>query len=321
MPFFSIVVPAYKNEAYLPSCLDSILSQSFQDWEAVVVVDGSPDRSNEIVRKYSENDSRFILVDKLANEGTHRARMSGVEAASGEYTCFLDADDKLPSTSLEQLHETILRNPECDVFHYGINVIGVDINEAERHTFEEYINRDCQELLHHEILDYACSAEKGYLQDWRVTQRVYASPLLKKAFSLMTRDRLGRAQDGYEFFVIASLAQRQLTCNGIVALDYFYGRGINGDKKLSQEAFLKSARDFQACIDAIRQYADSYSWMSESCAGACDKLVELLMNDWHVRLSDEDKLAVLKNLAGIIGVNNLAAELMRFVRDDAYALW
>lgn len=321
MPFFSIVVPAYKNEAYLPSCLDSILSQSFQDWEAVVVVDGSPDRSNEIVRKYSENDSRFILVDKLANEGTHRARMSGVEAASGEYICFLDADDKLPFTSLEQLHETILRNPECDVFHYGINVVGVDINEAERQAFEEYINRDCQELLHHEILDYACSAEKGYLQDWRVTQRVYASPLLKKAFSLMTRDRLGRAQDGYEFFVIASLAQRQLTCNGIVALDYFYGRGINGDKKLSQEAFLKSARDFQACIDAIRQYADSYSWMSESCAGACDKLVELLMNDWHVRLSDEDKLAVLKNLAGIIGVNNLAAELMRFVRDDAYALW
>jgi len=51
MPFFSVVVPAYKNEAYLPDCLDSILSQSFQDWEAIVVVDGSPDGSSDIVRR------------------------------------------------------------------------------------------------------------------------------------------------------------------------------------------------------------------------------------------------------------------------------
>lgn len=321
MPFFSVVVPAYKNEAYLSSCLDSISSQSFQDWEAIVVVDGSPDRSSEIVQDYCKRDSRFILVDKPVNEGTHRARMSGVEVARGEYIYFLDADDMLPSMSLEKLQEALLCNPGCDVLHYGINVIGVDINEAERRTFEEYINRGCKELSSHEILSYACSAEKGYLQDWRVTQRVYANSLLKDAFSVMTRDRLGRAQDGYEFFVIASLAQRQLTVNDIVALDYFYGRGINGDKKLSCERFLKSARDFQACIDAIRQYAAPHDWMLEPCVGAVGKLIELLMNDWHARLCDEDKLAVLKDLADIIGANNLAAELMRFVRDDAYALW
>lgn len=321
MPFFSIVVPAYKNEAYLPDCLDSIQSQSFRDWEAVVVVDGSPDCSSAIVRDYAQGDPRFILIDKTINEGTHRARMSGVEVATGEFIYLLDADDKLPPTALERLHEVISANSEHDVFHYGINVIGVDVSEDERTAFEDYINLDCGVLRGHEILDYACSAEKGYLQDWRVTQRVYSSSLLKDAFARMTKDRLGRAQDGYEFFVIASLACSQLTCNDITALDYFYGRGINGNKKMSQEKFLNSARDFQVCIDAIRQYAAPHAWMSESCDGSADKLVELLMNDWHIRLSDQDKLAVLNDLASIIGAEALSIELMRFVRDDAYALW
>lgn len=321
MPFFSVVVPAYKNEAYLPDCLDSILSQSFQDWEAIVVVDGSPDGSSDIVRDYSKKDSRFVLIDKPVNEGTHRARMSGVESAKGDYIYLLDADDRLPAEALKQLHAVLELNSDCDVLHYGINVIGVDVNEVERSSFESYINHGCRELHGGEILNYACSAETGYLQDWRVTQRVYSSSLLKEAFVKMTKDRLGRAQDGYEFFVIASLAQRQLTRNDVVALDYFYGRGINGDKRLSQEKFLKSSRDFQACIDAIRQYATPHPWMSDSCEGASSKLIELLMNDWHVRLSDQDKIAVLNDLAGIIGADALSTELMRFVRDDAYALW
>lgn len=322
MPLFSIVIPAYKNERYLAGCLESVLSQSCEDLECVVVVDGSPDASSSVVAEYGAKDQRVRLIDKKENEGTHRARMSGVEASRGDYIYLLDADDELPPDALSSLRDALVVEPDADMLHYGINVVGVDINEAERSSFEEYINRPCDDLNGAEILAAACASDMGYLQDWRVTQRVYSRELLQRAFAAMTRDRLGRAQDGYEYFVIASMARRQVTRNDIVALDYFYGRGINGDAGLSPDAFLKSARDFQATIDAIAAFSEQRQGQIVSAReGAVTKLLELLMNDWHVRLSDEDKLAVLDELAGVIGADALSAELMRFVRDDAYALW
>lgn len=322
MPLFSIVIPAYKNERYLAGCLESVLSQSCEDLECVVVVDGSPDASSSVVAEYGAKDQRVRLIDKKENEGTHRARMSGVEASRGDYIYLLDADDELPPDALSSLRDALVVEPDADMLHYGINVVGVDINEAERSSFEEYINRPCDDLNGAEILAAACASDMGYLQDWRVTQRVYSRELLQRAFAAMTRDRLGRAQDGYEYFVIASMARRQVTRNDIVALDYFYGRGINGDAGLSPDAFLKSARDFQATIDAIAAFSEQRQGQIVSAReGAVTKLLELLMNDWHVRLSDEDKLAVLDELAGVIRADALSAELMRFVRDDAYALW
>ena len=322
MPLFSIVIPAYKNERYLAGCLESVLLQSCEDLECVVVVDGSPDASSSVVARYQAKDQRVRLIDKKENEGTHRARMSGVEASRGDYICLLDADDELPPDALSRLRDALIVEPDADMLHYGINVVGVDINEAERSSFEEYINRPCDDLNGAEILAAACASDMGYLQDWRVTQRVYSRELLQRAFAAMTRDRLGRAQDGYEYFVIASMARRQVTRNDIVALDYFYGRGINGDAGLSPDAFLKSARDFQATIDAIAAFSEQRQGQIISAReGAVTKLLELLMNDWHARLSDGDKLAVLDELAGVIGADALSAELMRFVRDDAYALW
>lgn len=322
MPLFSIVIPAYKNERYLAGCLESVLSQSCEDLECVVVVDGSPDASSSVVARYQAKDQRVRLIDKKENEGTHRARMSGVEASRGDYIYLLDADDELPPDALSRLRDALIVEPDADMLHYGINVVGVDINEAERSSFEEYINRPCDDLNGAEILAAACASDMGYLQDWRVTQRVYSRELLQRAFAAMTRDRLGRAQDGYEYFVIASMARRQVTRNDIVALDYFYGRGINGDAGLSPDAFLKSARDFQATIDAIAAFSEQRQGQIVSAReGAVTKLLELLMNDWHARLSDGDKLAVLDELAGVIGADALSAELMRFVRDDAYALW
>lgn len=322
MPLFSIVIPAYKNERYLAGCLESVLSQSCEDLECVVVVDGSPDASSSVVAEYGAKDQRVRLIDKKENEGTHRARMSGVEASRGDYIYLLDADDELPPDALSRLRDALVVEPDADMLHYGINVVGVDINEAERSSFEEYINRPCDDLNGAEILAAACASDMGYLQDWRVTQRVYSRELLQRAFAAMTRDRLGRAQDGYEYFVIASMARRQVTRNDIIALDYFYGRGINGDAGLSPDAFLKSARDFQATIDAIAAFSEQRQGQIVSAReGAVTKLLELLMNDWHARLSDEDKLAVLDELAGVIGADALSAELMRFVRDDAYALW
>ena len=321
MPFFSIVIPAYKNADYLEACIGSIRRQSFVDWEAIVVVDGSPDDSSAIATRLAESDRRVRVIDKPVNEGTHLARRSGVLAAEGSYIYLLDADDQLLDGALDAL-ASALAVTDADMLHFGINVVGVDISDAERLAFENYINRPMKALNGLDIRDAAFDAGRGFLQDWRVTQRVYSASLLRRAFETMTMDRLGRAQDGYEYFVISCLSRKQVTRNDVVALDYFYGRGENGDRRLTQDDFLRSARDFQKSIDAIQAYAAQVPFdCLASVEGARGKLIELLMNDWHQRLSSCDKVQVVPRLAEVIGADVLATQLCRFSRDEAYEAW
>ena len=111
---FSIIVPIFEVEAYLRDCLDSVLSQTLGDFEAILVVDGSPDRCGEIAREYAAKDPRFVVIEKERNEGLVAARKSGLEAAKGDWIVNLDGDDRLDSRLLETLREGIEANEGLD---------------------------------------------------------------------------------------------------------------------------------------------------------------------------------------------------------------
>ena len=100
MPRISVIIPVYKVEKYVGRCLDSVLGQTFTDWEAVCVNDGSPDRSREILAEYAEKDSRIKIIDK-PNGGLSDARNAGMRNASGEYVVFLDSDDFIHPQTFE----------------------------------------------------------------------------------------------------------------------------------------------------------------------------------------------------------------------------
>lgn len=102
MPRVSVVVPVYNVEAYLDECLRSILSQTVDDFEVVVVDDGSTDDSMEIAERHADQDRRIKLV-RQPNGGLGQARNTGVEAAEGEFLSFVDSDDRLPPEALELL--------------------------------------------------------------------------------------------------------------------------------------------------------------------------------------------------------------------------
>ena len=89
---FSIVVPIYKTEKYLKQCVDSILSQSFTDFELILVDDGSPDNSGKMCDDYAQKDCRVRVIHKQ-NGGLSDARNAGIKEAKGDYLCFLDSDD------------------------------------------------------------------------------------------------------------------------------------------------------------------------------------------------------------------------------------
>ncbi len=93
MPKVSIIVPVYKAEAYLSRCVDSILAQSFTDFELLLIDDHGPDRSGDLCDRYATKDKRVRVIHKEKNEGASAARNTGLDVATGEYIMFCDSDD------------------------------------------------------------------------------------------------------------------------------------------------------------------------------------------------------------------------------------
>lgn len=104
MPKISIVVPIYNVELFLRECLQSIADQSFLDWEAILVNNGSTDSSPRIIEEFAQKDKRFQVITLQPNRGLSGARNAGVEQAKGEYVFFLDADDFLLPHACEVLY-------------------------------------------------------------------------------------------------------------------------------------------------------------------------------------------------------------------------
>lgn len=98
----SIIIPVYNVEQFIEECLDSVCTQSFADWEAICVNDGSTDCSLSLLQEFASRDSRIHVVSQ-SNAGLSAARNTGLKAASGEYILFLDSDDWLENNALERL--------------------------------------------------------------------------------------------------------------------------------------------------------------------------------------------------------------------------
>ncbi|HEV7962873.1 MAG TPA: bifunctional glycosyltransferase family 2 protein/CDP-glycerol:glycerophosphate glycerophosphotransferase [Actinoplanes sp.] len=114
MKLLSIVLPVYKVQGYLGQCLDSLLGQSFTDFEIVAVDDCSPDNSAAILAEYAARDQRVRVVTLTENAGLGRARNAGLEHAAGEYVWFVDSDDWLAQGALKAVAERLLAT-EADV--------------------------------------------------------------------------------------------------------------------------------------------------------------------------------------------------------------
>lgn len=108
-PLISVIVPCYNQAQFLPDALQSVLNQSYQNWECIIVNDGSPDNTEEIAMQWCEKDKRFKYLQK-ANGGLSSARNAGVAKSLGEYILPLDADDKISSGYLEECVKEFVKN-------------------------------------------------------------------------------------------------------------------------------------------------------------------------------------------------------------------
>ncbi len=113
MPLLSIIVPVYKVEEFLSTCIESVLAQSLHDWELILIDDGSPDNCPAICESYAKQDSRIIVIHQ-ENKGVSTARNRGLDIARGKYITFVDSDDYLAPNCYSRLLSALQRE-EADM--------------------------------------------------------------------------------------------------------------------------------------------------------------------------------------------------------------
>lgn len=148
--FISIIVPCFNQGQYLDKCLQSVLDQNHENWECIIVNDGSPDNAEKIAQEWILKDSRFIYLYK-ENGGVSSARNLGLDKSKGEYIQFLDADDFIDKRKLEMSLECIM-----NVDNIGVNVVVSDFRMFTI-TPEESTNPFCRlnsQLITFESLVY-----------------------------------------------------------------------------------------------------------------------------------------------------------------------
>lgn len=168
IPLISVVVPVYKVERVLHYCIESILGQTYKNFELLLVDDGSPDRSGEICEKYAEKDTRVKVIHKK-NEGVSMARNTGFDIANGEYIVCVDSDDYVNKNYLQNFVDVLNKYPDAEQIWCGFSTVKdyekSIISNIRYDDSEELIITDISKImtLHEKWLD-ASPCNKLYLK-------------------------------------------------------------------------------------------------------------------------------------------------------------
>ncbi|MFV0379319.1 MAG: glycosyltransferase family 2 protein [Anaerorhabdus sp.] len=142
MAFVSIVVPVYNVEKYIGHCLDTLINQTYKDYEIICVNDGTKDNSLEILNEYQKKHPKLIKVISQENQGLSQARNTGLKYVSGKYVMFVDSDDYVENNFIEcAVNAAVKNNTDLVVFDYYQEYTNIDFKEViEVTTVSEKVN-------------------------------------------------------------------------------------------------------------------------------------------------------------------------------------
>ena len=173
----SVVVPVYNVEKYLDRCVESILVQTFQDFELILVDDGSPDNCPQMCDNWAERDSRIRVIHK-ENGGLPDARNYGINAACGEYITFVDSDDWVEKEFLETLYQGMIQN-NADVVQCNYQQV-----YGEKKIERCFAPRELDEEAIQDHLIVGMANDKLEIMSNTRWNKLYRAELVKKAINL-----------------------------------------------------------------------------------------------------------------------------------------
>ena len=175
---FSIIVPVYKVEKYLPACIESVLNQTCSDFELILVDDGSPDNCPELCEGFKEKDHRIKVIHK-PNGGLASARKAGIRVASGEYVLNLDSDDLIEADTLEYAAK-IIRDTNCDIVSFSYRWVknGCTVKVTNDGLDEGlYTENDIQKQIYPRILMDKDMNHMSYYLSGKAVKRDLLTPI------------------------------------------------------------------------------------------------------------------------------------------------
>ncbi len=180
-PLISVIIPVYNVEKYLPSCLDSVLAQTWENLEILLIDDGSKDSSGSICDAYAGKDGR-VKVYHQENAGVSRARNVGLEQATGEYIGFVDSDDYIEP----DFYETLIRNAidhDVDISYCGIKLVQPDGTVEERFNTNNSCKMQAEDIIKGFFFD-TTTKELMYSQCNKIFKREVVSGVCYRPYAL-----------------------------------------------------------------------------------------------------------------------------------------
>ena len=259
-PLLSVIIPMYGVERFLPTCLESIINQSYKNLEILCVDDGSPDKCAKIAEEYANKDERVKVIYNPSNLGLFRARVAGLEIAKGDYIAFVDADDYV---SIDWFRLLMKKIGEEDADMVIGNTVSIDeINENDRYYYNSIyasLNQSMQTLRKDELLK-SFYLQEGSCFSWHtVWNKVYKKELVDRClpyfkkidFNLIMGEDIAFSSVFYTH--ANSLAFANADC-------YFYIRhaAASTSTTLPKEKVLRNVRDMKAVFEFVKSSLNEY---------------------------------------------------------------
>lgn len=209
MKLISIVIPVYNVEKYISRCLDSILSQTIQNFEIILIIDASPDNSRAIAERYAAADKRIRIIDNDKNSGAAWSRMVGYSNAEGEYIAFCDPDDYIPEDALETLYNEMIKDDDIDICMGDLQ--RVDSNGDMGKVFENHLRYGTDKF------SVAESVLKHEAKHFLVC-KLYKKEVFFKS-NLITYKNFSKSSDEFLFFQVLQNCNKITNINKVL---YYY---------------------------------------------------------------------------------------------------
>lgn len=240
---FSIIVPVYNVEKYLDKCLKSISNQTYNNFEVIIVNDGSPDDSQKIIDEYVKKDKRFVGYKKK-NGGLSSARNYGLKKITGDYILFVDSDDYLENELLEKINASLIKN-KVDLVRVECNVVDEKENLLFKPSFSSFVNENLEKVIDELV-------RKEYFEP--VWSYCYSASFWEK---YKFEFEVGKLHEDYGIMLLV-----MYYANNITALNYY------GYNYVQRENSIMSSKSYEKTKKAVYDYLHLFS-----------KDLEILLNE------------------------------------------
>lgn len=249
----TIVIPIYNVEKYLNRCIDSVVNQTYQNLEIILVDDGSPDQCPQLCDEWAEKDERIKVVHKK-NAGLGMARNTGIENATGEYICFFDSDDYVERETIEKC---VIKAKQCqaDIVCFGRtalkstgDIINIEIPKMEKNVYE---GEEVQHVILPEVLSFNPHTGKNSNLSASLCSSMYSMQLIHKSGWRVASEREIISEDYY-----STLDLYQYVSSVAIISESFYNYCMN-EKSLThtyrKDRYEKIRLFYQKCITLSNQ--------------------------------------------------------------------